>query len=297
MFGAKVKDPKFDYLGQAFGLKSNSYVVGTYPKIFAVTRGSNVRIFLGNDSDGKPQHGFFHVEDFQCEAKTMSGYHLYQEHEAKQLLAGWYPRKKRSIEKCLPERSNSSHISRELVLLCSNHCDTIEIDTVDEIVHVSSFYDYEFEAHRQIFVVTHFLDVKQFLLNPIVPPEKVSERYLFRSDDIILSTLLHFILSRLDLYQHASLLHAVDLDVQQELRRIRHGCQTWAYGRDIATGKSNIFYVPCSFKTFCHVACSEEKLKSSASYIEASRTWKVPRAFFLFIPHSRIFLLAFGRKP
>ena len=74
MFGAKVEDPKFNYLGQAFGLKTNSYVVGTYPKIFAVTRGANVRIFLGNDSDGKPLHGFFHVEDFDCEAKTMSGY-------------------------------------------------------------------------------------------------------------------------------------------------------------------------------------------------------------------------------
>lgn len=195
MFGAKVEDPKFDYLGQAFGLKTNSYVVGTYPKIFAVTRGANVRIFLGIDSDsGKPLHGFFHVEDFDCEAKTMSGYHMYQEHEAKQLLIGWYPRKKKSIEKSLPERSNSSRISRELVLLCSNHFDTIEIDTVDEIVHVSSFYDYEFEAHRQIFVVTHFLDVKRCVLSPIVPHENVSERYLFRSDRVLISILIVFLL-------------------------------------------------------------------------------------------------------
>ena len=178
MFGSPIQDPKFDYLGHAAGLKTVSVIVGKYPTLVPVTLGAMVRIFLGLDDAGEPQHTFGQVEEFSEDCKSMTVRYYYTEVEAKAALARWHPRLKKRLQKLFPESSKpNSKMNQEHLLFSSNHRDfSIAIDTVDEIVQAASWYDYEFESHRQIFVAVHHLDVTTGLLHQLQPPESASER-------------------------------------------------------------------------------------------------------------------------
>ena len=178
MFGSPIRDPKFDYLERASGLKPISVLVGKYPAMFPVTIGANVRIFLGVDSNGDPSHTFAQVEDISDDWKTMAVRYLYEEAEAKSILARWHPRSKKQLNKLFPEKESKTKFSQEILLFSSNHRDNaIPIDSVDDIIQLESWYDYEFESHRQIFVVAHHLDVTTGTLHQLQPPSNVCERF------------------------------------------------------------------------------------------------------------------------
>jgi len=175
MFGPD-QSSKFDHLLKAFGLNVNSFLVGNYPKLISIGRGSDVKIYLGTN-DGEDQFAYFHVEDFDLSSRTLSGYHYYTEAEAKEFLLAHWPKLAKLISRFLPEKSGASKISQEQILLPSNHYQSgIEIDTVCEAISVSSWYDYEFESHRQTHVCTHFLDVLDFTVHKLTYLENAKKK-------------------------------------------------------------------------------------------------------------------------
>ena len=279
MFGPDQLDPNFDHLVKAFGLNVNSFIVGNYPKLVSIGRGSDVKIYFGTNG-GEDQFAYLYVEDFDLSSRTLSGYHYYTEAEAKVFLLAHWPKLAKLVARFLPEKSGASKISQEQILLPSNHYQSgIEIDTVCETVSVSSWYDYEFESHRQTHVCTHFLDVLDFTVHKLTYLENAKTRYVVRDFFYFFANIDFF---RLSTYQHDFCLSSRDLDVQQQLSHFRHGFQTWAHSRDTATGKINLFHIAGSFKLFCAVATSDHDLLSSATFNAKARTWKVKshHAFF-----------------
>ena len=116
MFGPDQLDPKFDHLVKAFGLNVNSFLVGNYPKLVSIGRGSDVKIYLGTNG-GEDQFAYFHVEDFDLSSRTLSGYHYYTEAEAKVFLLAHWPKLAKLVARFLPEKSGASKISQEQILL------------------------------------------------------------------------------------------------------------------------------------------------------------------------------------